>query len=332
MRIHGIFNEELYIYLFEITKPSKKHLMTAQIIVRQRLALSLLLILFLFSIGCQHGDENPVIASYRIIEMRIHDGDDRSDIFYHRYKGEKLSEVVGVSSYFQDSTRSTFDYPDENTIIYTDLNPHQKIECSYLDGKMTQWLYSSYTDSSWATSRKYTYEYNNGNLIEEIQYSDFFTGQLEPYMRITYEYEGNNVLKSNWYINNFSSSTWQETGKEEAIYQGNLMTKVIYYDYVDSSYVANYYFDLQYAGSFLTGYFAYVDSTNELMVSYTFTYDDNGNLVTQESTESGGTRWEYLYEAGKGNFQQIIQPGGGLSLHAGFPQPLKLALPSRIRY
>jgi YD repeat-containing protein len=285
------------------------------------LSLSLSLLLFLFSNGCQDGDENPDTASYRIIEMKYYEGGVLTAGAYYSYKGERLSQITSYSDDFQDTARNVFEYPDENSVVWSELTPLVKIECSYQDGKMTQFQRSQFTSNSWEILEKCNYQYTGGNLTEENLEGTIYE-QYRPFEKFLYEYNDNKVAQSICYYYNQFDSSWIELEKEEAVYNGNKITKVIGYGFQDSTYVEYYHTDLQYDGSLLTSALVYMSGTNELMNSYTYTYDDHGNMVSRESTDGpAGDRIECFYEAGKGNLQQIQKPGGGIKFYMGFPLP-----------
>jgi len=285
------------------------------------LPLSLLLLLFLFSTGCKHGEDNPDTANYRIVEMKYYEGGILTAGAYYSYEGERLSEIKSYSQDYQDTATSVFEYPDENSVVWSELTPLVKIECSYQDGKMTQFQRSQFTSNSWEILEKLTYQYTGGNLTEE-NWEGTIYGEYRPFEKFTYEYDGNKVtLSFNYYYDQFHS-TWLEMEKETAIYEGNLLKKIIVYSNYDSSYVESYYTDLQYNGSLLTGAYSYFSSTNELMASYTYTYDAKGNMVSRESTDGpDGNKVECFYEPGKGNLRQLQKPGGGINFYLGFPYP-----------
>jgi len=286
-----------------------------------RLSLLLFLPVLLLFPGCHPDDENPAGADYRIIEMKYYEGGVLTAGAYYSYEGEKLSKITSYSDDFQDTATSVFEYPDENSIVWSELTPLVKVECLFQAGKMTQYQRSQFTDNSWEIMEKYTYQNTGGNLTEEIWEGTIY-GEYRPFEKFTYEYEGIKVEQAfNYYYDPYHS-TWLKMGKDEAIYDGNLISKVKHYSYADSSYVEYYYTDLQYDGSLLTGAFTHLASTNELTVSYIFTYDEKGNMVSRESTDGpAGDRIECFYEAGKGNLRQIQKPGGGISFYLGFPYP-----------
>jgi YD repeat-containing protein len=320
-KLHNCQSGLVYLPI-ELTKRSKNLLMKSNSI---KLSLSLVLLFssFWLFIGCHPVNDEPAGADYRIIEMKYYEGGVQTAGAYYSYGGEKLSQITSYSDDYQDTASSVFEYPDENSIVWSELTPLVKVECVFQDGKMTQSQRAQFTNNSWEIMEKYTYQYTGGNLTEEIWEGTIY-GEYRPFEKFTYEYEGNKVLQAfNYYYDQYHS-TWLKMGKDEAFYDGNLISKVKHYSYADSSYVEYYYTDLQYDGSLLTGSFEYVSSTNELMVSNTFTYDEKGNMVSRESTDGpAGDRIECFYEEGKGNLHQIQKPGGGIKFYSGFPMPAK---------
>jgi YD repeat-containing protein len=284
-----------------------------------RVTLSLSFSLTLLSIGCHHGDDNPDTANYRIVEMKFYEGDVLTAGAFYSYEGERLSEIKSYSQDYQDTATSVFEYPDENSIVWSELTPLVKVECSYQDGKMIQYQRSQFTSNSWEILEKYIYHYTGGNLTEENLEGTIYE-QYRPFEKFLYEYNDNKVAQSICYYYNQFDSSWIELEKEEALYTGEKISKVIRYSYQDSIYVEYYHADLQYDGSLLTSALIYASPTNELMNSYTYTYDDHGNMVSRESTDGpDGDRIECFYEAGKGNLQEIQKPGGGIKFYMGFP-------------
>jgi hypothetical protein len=285
--------------------------------------LSLSLILFylmlLLSDGCNPDEETNNTASYRIIGLLKYDNGVLTDSIIYKYEGDRLSESVTYSDYYQvDSIRDYYDYPDENSVIEISANNTEKVEFSYLDGKMSSIKESMLIDNAWETHSNNTYQYSNGKLAEEV-ISNWIFDELQLTSKFTYEYEGDKIARSLIYYN---GSGWELWGKEEAIYTGNLITKIVQYEYDGSAFTESYYTDLQYMGSLLTNYSVYNSNTKELFISYVFTYDDHGNMVSMESPQQN-EKEEYFYEEENGNFQQLQQPGGGIGSGFVLPYPTK---------
>lgn len=276
-------------------------------------------LILLVSEGCKETNNVNNPASYRLIGLLMYDDGVLTDSATYKYQGNKLSEGVDYSNYYQDPVRDFYNYPDENSMVVTSFNNTQKYEYSYLNRQMTGMLLSDLSHNIWEPQQHNTYQYQDGKLVEEIWYFGSSEG-LKPGTKFTYEYEGSKIIRSSIYY--AYNSSWQESIKEESIYTGNLITKIIQYAYSDSVYTEFTYIDLQYDGSLLTGYFFYFTNGNELELSYVFSYDDHGNMVIQESPERS-ERIEYVYEEGKGNFQQLSRPGGGISGNFVLPWPTK---------
>jgi hypothetical protein len=276
-------------------------------------------LILLVSQGCKDitNDNNP--ASYRLTGLVMYDGAVLMDSATYKYQGNKLSEGVDYSNNYQDPVQGFYNYPDENSMVVISFNNTQKYEYTYLNGQMTGMLLSDFNNNIWEPQQQNTYQYLDGKLVEEIWYFGADEG-LKPSKKYIYEYEGSKIIRSRIYF--AYNSIWQETIKEEAIYTGDLITKIIRYAFSDSVYIDYNYIDLHYDGSLLTGYYYYLTNGNELDFSYVFTYDDHGNMVIRESPERS-ERIEYVYEEGKGNFQQLSQPGSGISGDFVLPWPSK---------
>lgn len=283
---------------------------------------SMSLVIFLISLilgGCKesNNDNNP--GRYRLTGLLMYEGDVLKDSAIYTYQGDKLSECVDYSNYYQEPVHAFYNYPDENSIVVTSFNNTQKYEYSFINGQMTRMLISDLNSNNWEPQLQRTYQYQNEKLVEDIWYFGSDEG-LKPATKHTYEYEGGKMIRSRIYYN--YDSSWQESITEDATYTGNLITKIVQYAYSDSVYTEFTHTDLQYSGSLLTGYYYYYTNENEPDLSYAFTYDDHGNMVIQESPEQG-TRIEYIYEEGNGNFQQLQQPGGGIGSGFVLPYPTK---------
>lgn len=276
-------------------------------------------LILLISEGCKESNNDNDPTSYRLTGMLMYDNGVLTDSAIYKYQGDKLSEGVDYSEDYQDPVQGFYTYPDENSMVVTSFNNTQKYEYSYLNGQMTDMLLSDLINNVWEPQQHNTYQYQDGKLVEEIWYFGSDEG-LKPSTKFTYEYEGSKIIRSRIYY--AYNSSWQENIKEEAIYSGNLITKIIQFGYSDSVYSEFTYTDLQYDGSVITGYFYYFTNGNELELSYVFSYDDHGNMIVQESTELS-KKIEYVYEEGKGNFQQIQQPGGGIQGFVPLPWPTK---------
>lgn len=275
-------------------------------------------LVLLVSEGCKETNNVNNPASYRLIGLSHYDDGVLTDSIIYKYEGDRLSGSVTYSDYIQiDSILAYYDYPDENSVIEISNNNTEKVEFSYLDGKMSSMIESMFIDNAWEAHMNNNYQYSNGKLAEEIIYMWMFD-ELKLTSKFVYEYEGDKIVRSMIY---YDVSGWQLWGKEEAIYTGNLITKVLGYEYNGSAFIESYYIELQYTGSLLTNYAFYYSSTNELSHSYIFTYDDHGNMVSWESPPN--QREEYIYEEGKGNFQQFHQPGGSIPDGFVLPWPTK---------
>jgi hypothetical protein len=285
------------------------------------LSLSLLFfcLVLLFSNGCKPDEENNNTSTYRLVGLMHYDDGVLTDSIIYKYEGERLSESVTYSDYYQvDSIRDYYDYPDENSVIEISANNTEKVEFSFLDGKMSSMIKSYLIDNAWETHSNNTYQYSNGKLVEEV-ISMWIFDELQLTSKFNYEYEGDKIARSLIYYN---GSGWELWGKEEAIYTGNLITKILEYEYDGNTFTESYYTDLQYIGSLLTNHSVYNSNTKELFHSHIFTYDDHGNMVSMESPQQK-EREEYFYEEVKGNFQQFQQPGGGIGSGFILPYPTK---------
>lgn len=282
------------------------------------LALPVICIVLLVSQGCKEDNNNNDTTSFRLIGLSLYDNGILTDSAVYKYEGDKLSEGVDYSNYYQNPVNGYYSYPDENSMVVNSFNNTQKYEYTYLNGQMTGMLLSDLTGNVWEPQLQNTYQYQDGKLVEEIWYfgSD---ERLKPSKKFTYEYEGSKIVRSRIYT---YISGWQEMIKEEAVYTGDLITKIIRYAYSDSAYIDYNYIDLHYDGTLLTGYYFYLSNGNELDLSYICTYDDHGNMVIRESPELS-ERIEYVYEEGKGNFHQLNRPGDGILGNFVLPWPTK---------
>jgi hypothetical protein len=307
----------LYFYLPSRTKPFC--IMLKKYCLLSRLIIAIVLPVLLFSVGCQDTNDEPGNDNYRTIQAKYYTGNVLSMVADYHYTGERLSEMLALSAGPEpDTVRAVFEYPDENSMVWNEFPDTRKTECSFLNGKMTQYLEYFDREGTWELRDKYTYEYINGNLSEEI-WSTLSGGVLTPLGKLTYEYDGNKVIRSiGWY----HSTDWQLGDMEEAFYEGDKIIKIVRSAYDDSTYVEYYHIDLIYDGSLITGYNYYKAPDDELMVSYTFTYDEHGNLESRESVNGSDImKTEYFYEPGIGNYEQFRRPGGGIDSHIAFPKP-----------
>jgi hypothetical protein len=283
-----------------------------------RSSLLFICLILLVSQGCKETNNDNDPSGYRLSGLLMYGDGALTDSATYTYQGDKLSEGVDYSINYQDPIREYYTYPDENSMVATSFNNTQKYEYTYLNGQMTEMLLSNLNSNIWEPELQITYHYQDGKLFEEIWYLGSDEG-LKPSKKYNYEYEGTKIIRSKIYA---YISGWQEMVKEEAIYTGNLITKIMRYAYSDSVYYDFNYIDLQYNGTLLTGYYYYITNGNVLNLSYVYTYDADGNVVIRESPAQS-ERIEYIYEKGNGNFQQLSQPGGGIGGGFTLPWPTK---------
>lgn len=252
------------------------------------------------------------------------------------YQGERIAEMY--SEMFDtkgDSSKTTVEYPNENLIIMTDYwksgstwELDSKTEYTYQNGNLIQVIYYYYESGSWVPSSKETYQYSGDNLVEEVYY-DYGGETWAPWMKVTCQYDGDRQIGSlrYWY-----SEGWVETMKEEATYEGDklVLDKIFLFD--GEAYAEYGKYEYTYTGNLMSQMkFSEEVETGgyELYFTYSFTYDANNNLASQDANylmEDYNEVTNFSYESGKGNYRQLYLYGGSYIAYSAMPAPTRSSL------
>lgn len=247
------------------------------------------------------------------------------------YDDERITQI----NYFysdddgEDSVKEEYAYPMDNVIVRTKYIqerggwiPTWKEEMVFEGLQMTQSVSSSYDSQfqTWNESNKVIYLYSDGNIEEESS-SHFLNGQWISDDRITYDYSGTNITMITSYR---FDSDWEINSLENIFYDAGRISYSIGHLYSDGLLADSTRFEFQYENDLLISISFYNYGTHEQLVPYSFEYNEHQNLVAEHYTTGDDMyRKDYTYENGKGNFEQMKDPGGQYVLFSVFPYPTK---------
>ena len=255
------------------------------------------------------------------------------------------------------TTRLVFDYQDDKIIMHrnysSDSNQYARVEYLYENNSIEQKGYMKFDEEWEEQSSKNVYEYEGNRMVRR----NFYSKQDEAWilsLKTEYVYSNGLLSRESWW--SFENDSWTELSytlyyygddlpvktevfarleddvmrkliRKEADYDGNKLISVYSYDYQTDTANANFKHEFHYEDDRLVqvDYFSYNGGwipagSNE------FTYDSEGNLVTVIRKDNVGDQVdldEYSYEQGKGNYEQLILPGGGLLSEINYPHPTK---------
>lgn len=144
-------------------------------------------------------------------------------------------------------------------------------EDNTLENKKT--YYYANDSLGWLLNDSTVYRYSNGNLTEELKYSQFY------FYRNVYEYDDSNLkTKINYIDGNISQITRYEFSNglclKEIINNGNIDVQLITHQYSEQKLIKSEMYQIN-------PHF----STNKLLQQINYTYDENGDLKLEESIQ-----------------------------------------------
>lgn len=255
------------------------------------------------------------------------------------------------------STRSVYDYQDDRIVMhrnyYADSSQYARVEYYYQNNTIEQRGYdnfngewvevvknlSEYDESRmvryslyakqygiWILAGKAEYTYSEGLLTRESW--SVFENELWKELSYTLNYYENNLPVKSELFARLEDDVMRKLIRKEADYKGNKLNSIFSFDYLTDSVNANFKYEFYYEN----GQLVRIDNfsfENEWIPAggKEFTYDATGNLASVIRKNAGGDIVdldEYTYEPGKGNYEQLILPGGGLISETNFPHPTKI--------
>jgi hypothetical protein len=279
--------------------------------------------------GCNK--ENDEGNFYRLInfhEQLLGESDLNCTIIY---EGEKISLI----NYFyddddgKDTVKEEYTYPMNDVIVRTKSYaqvgkwlPSWKEEMVFENDRMIRSVSSNYNTNfqNWQESYKVEYLYASGDLVEENSFT-IYNGQLTPSDRSIYDYKNGLLFSIMTY--NFDQD-WKIAESEKIYYNGERASYSMYYYYSNGIISDSSKFEFFYNGEFLNSISLYNYGTHEQKTPFTFGYDSNGNLISEHIEILDLIyQMDYTYEKGKGNYEDLKDPGGGSSVFTFYPYPTK---------
>jgi hypothetical protein len=273
-------------------------------------------------ISCNKNDDDP--SNYRVVEVRNYVDNNILYTLMYQYQDEKLYSSVGFDlGVTGDSTKSQFEYPDNNSMIewgYSKTGTEwlHSVRKEYVtdDQFVTQArLYIYSTDTLGTPYRNIDYVYDGEKLLEETWFS-YSSQNYFPNFRMVYHYDGKKFTGSVHYTADHSE--WVEDGKEDVYYNGSEIDSIVqnYYDLI--AYFKTFKYEYEYSGGRISrvNWYQFINSTEtwEPNGYQEFTYNGDGNLKTSSMEVNGLVyKSEYIYEKGKGNYEQTVYHMSGIS-------------------
>jgi hypothetical protein len=287
--------------------------------------------ILLFTFPSCNKDENSQSGNYRIKEMKIYrEGMLDSDLIYEYSEG-RISKITNYKPGTDEvNARFEFDYYLDSIACteYICLDDTLEIvfhsSYKYLDHSMVNYNLFGYTDEIYSPDMRVVYEYLDSHLVNEL-HQHYSGGSWDLLGALQYEYENSLLIRSRLFSNEFG---WIEMMREEAGYQDDKLKIITRYPGYSGDSLGSFRYEFEYEADRLTriNYFAN-DSGFVLVGKREFKYDGHGNLISMtDNYMSDYDKEEYFYEEGVGNYEQLIQPGGGISSELTLPHPTRRLL------
>lgn len=299
-----------------------------KLLIYYKLWVILLLIALVTGFACSDDEENDAFRLISLKEKLLGDFSLNSTVIY---QGEKISFI---NYYYddndgKDTVKEEYSYPMDNNIVriksYSQMGKwilSWKEEMYFENGQRTLSISYNYDDhlQTWKGSYKVDYIYGNAGLAEETSYF-ISNDQYVPSDRTVYDYKDGLLFSIQAY--NFDNN-WVAVSSEKIYYNGEKPSYAMFYNYSNEIVTDSTKYEFIYDGDLLTKIEVFNYGSHEQKTPFTFTYDSHGNLV-KENIELGEMiyQMDYTYEKGKGNFQELKDPGGGWSILIFYPYPTK---------
>ena len=299
-------------------------------------ACAIFIIITLLSSSCKKDKEDK--QDYRVAVRKMFDHDTLTSNARYIYTDQKITSVDFMVSAGYDSLKAVLEYPDENTIIqefsvfyFWIWYPFMKDVFEYDDDKMIRYTSYYLEGSYWTPYHREEYTYSGDLLAEEI-WSDYQHSTWSPYARITYGYSDKMPVRADYYA---YQNDWILAARDEAFLSGNKIDYILTYDCTSGECAEAYKYEFTYSGNQpgrIEEYYKF-GSVWDTTGVYLFIYDPQGNLLSDSyAGETEVNKAEYEYEAGLGNYRQLILPGGGLVSAGFYPVPVKSTILQNRKY
>lgn len=304
-------------------------------------AFALLIGGLLFSVGCSkdsdddddNGGDNPSGTNYRVHESIEYEGNVETSKDVFAYEGEKLSTVTsyepqGKTEWEMDS-KSEISYPDANSfeILSSDYDGGEweldyKEVVTVQDGLWLTDMEYYYNGSDWISDYKTEYSYNSGKIVKEEEFW-FDGGEMFNETKILYSWVGDTPSAAENY--EWQEDVWVAVSKDTLIFSNGKISELKQFDYETSQYFLK--MEFQYIGDDVS---SIVFSVNFGGIwtnagTFSFTYDEHGNLTEQEITSSflDSSRITHVYEEGIGNVSSFSPNTGWYDISLPFKSGAK---------
>lgn len=167
--------------------------------------------------------------------------------------------------------------------------------------KLLSSINEQYYNSTWNNSSGSNYEYDsNNNLIAETYVNWNSNGAWEIKTKTSYTYNANNKVTEELYKSSWDSptNTLENSYKDTYTYTGGKLTEAIYYEWISSNWVIDGKTVVTYTNNLPTGFLWYdwdgMQWVNEERV--TLSYNANNKLTSEVTEEWIGSQWVNSYK------------------------------------
>ncbi len=288
----------------------------------------LALLTLLIAGGCKtEENDNPIpIYGYRLLELAFSYDSTVYESVSFSYNSDKVSGWMGVNpennEYMVDAV-----YPNDNIAEFIisvlrngTWSVDEKVVYTFAHNRIHFRDNYSFVDNEFVLSHKSIYQHNSdGNIIEKMD-SYFVENQEILSYKQTFSFNGN--LLANSYYFNYNDESWSETLRIVYQYDIDVLVSSITSAFSNNSWNEFYKNEFYYNGENVTKIMYYNSSGDvwELNTIISYTYDNKGNMIlTEESSHSGSTLYiaNYTYEAKLGNLSIF-----DFDSEYGFPNPI----------
>lgn len=294
--------------------------------------LSMLVACSLLSLNSCDEDNDDLSNNYRLKEWYTSHSNAVSTRIVYDYQDDRIKEH---RNYYPDSSQyARVEYSYENNAIeqrgYDNFNGNWDLNIKRLyefDGNsLIRYNVFIEQDGVWVLTGKADYTYSAGLLTRESW--SVFENEVWKELSYTLNYYENNLPVKSEFFARLEDGVMRKLIRKEADYSGNKLNSIFSFDYLTDSANANFKYEFHYENDQLVRVdnFSYEEGWIPAG-GKEFTCDSDGNLVLVIRKNTNGDQVdldEYSYEPGKGNYEQLILPGGGLVSESTYPHPTKI--------
>lgn len=283
----------------------------------------------------------PGTSNYRITEWVVSEDGKLDMKVTVTYEGKKVKEILEYDYTMKDqwrlSNKYELTYPEANKAINKSFlfNPSDSTwkedfmyEFTYEGEKTIEYIFSLRNNFEWHPVHKRNATYEN-NLLTQDLYYELAAGGWEEDLKYTYHYMNediNHIETFNWH-----EDSWALSAERFYEYSGGQLDWVKTHMGVQGIWDTVKKIKLNYNGQLLD----IADFYNKNISGWThhssinYAYDSYGNLKSWETNyiqQQSTTRMEFKYQAGTGNFADVMVTSINSPLNWWHPFPTASAM------